>query len=159
MRALIVLFFLPLALAATGKSVLEGYVFREMDGGPPRRQLTIELIGKGRAFTFQSVRDGRHRNRMRFNEFVITEEFVTVASPGKNFKDWPGAMAIYEKAVAAAALADAWDADTQDPGSVFAPFLGLFGGRHRRRSWSWRRFCGKSGTAPALVRRWTGTWN
>jgi tetratricopeptide (TPR) repeat protein len=106
-RTSIVLFLCPLALAAAENGTLDGYVFREIDGGPPRRAVTVELIDHGRSryhettgrtggFTFSKVQGGRYRIRARFNEFVITEDFVTVAAPGKNFialmlpKRWAG---------------------------------------------------------------------
>ncbi len=95
-RALMVLFLSPLAIAAAENNTLEGYVFREIDGGPPRRPLTLELIDHGRiryrqttaregGFAFEKVRGGRYRIRARFNDFIITEDFVTVSGPGKNF--------------------------------------------------------------------------
>jgi len=82
-------------MAAVQSGVLEGYVFRETDGGPPRRPLTVELVDQGRAryrettqadgaFRFKKVKDGRYTIRARFNDFVITEDVVTVAS-GENF--------------------------------------------------------------------------
>jgi len=90
------LFLSPLAMAAAESGALEGYAFREIDGGAPRRPLTVELVDHGRvkyhqttraegSFRFKNVRDGRYRIRARFNEFIITEDFVTVTSPGRNF--------------------------------------------------------------------------
>ncbi len=87
---------LPLAVAAAEIGVLEGYVFREADGGPPRRPLTVELIDRGRAeyrqttrldggFAFRKVREGRYTIRARFNDFIIVEDAVTVTSGAKNF--------------------------------------------------------------------------
>ncbi|HVN82148.1 MAG TPA: tetratricopeptide repeat protein [Terriglobia bacterium] len=85
---------LMLAVAQLGS--LEGYVFRETDGGPPRRPLTVELIDQGRtryhgttrsdgAFEFSKVRDGRYTIRARFGDFIIVEDNVTVTSKRKNF--------------------------------------------------------------------------
>ena len=80
---------------------------REM-GGPPLRRLTVELIDQGRAkyretteadgsFVFNKVQEGHYTIRVRFSDFIIVEEAVTVTSPGKNFaavmlpKRWAGA--------------------------------------------------------------------
>jgi len=41
---LMICLILPLALVAPQVGTLEGFVFREADGGPPRRPLTVELI-------------------------------------------------------------------------------------------------------------------
>lgn len=88
--------FLPLTMVAAQLGTLGGYVFRETDGGPPRRPLTVELIDQGRtkyrettradgAFEFNKVRDGQYAIRARFNDFIIVEDDVTVASGRKNF--------------------------------------------------------------------------
>lgn len=86
---------------------MEGYVFGERDGGPPLRRLTVELIDQGRAkyrettkadgsFLFNKVREGNYTIRVRFSDFIIVEEAVTVTSAGKNFaavmlpKRWAG---------------------------------------------------------------------
>ncbi len=87
---------LPLAIAAVQLGTLEGYVFREFDGGPPRRPLTMELIDRGRtkyrkttgaegAFFFNKVREGLYTIRARFGDFVIVEDTVTVMCARKNF--------------------------------------------------------------------------
>ncbi len=87
---------------------LEGYVFGERDGGPPLRRLTVELIDQGRAkyrettsadgsFVFKKVQEGHYTIRVRFSDFIIVEEAVTVTNPGMNFaavmlpKRWAGA--------------------------------------------------------------------
>ena len=86
---------LSLAMVAPQLETLEGYVFREADGGPPRRPMTVELIEQGRAkyhktteadgsFVFRNVRQGAYVIRARFNDFVIADDAVTVTS-GKNF--------------------------------------------------------------------------
>ena len=86
---------LSLALVAPQLETLEGYVFREADGGAPRRPMTVELIEQGRAkyrktteadgsFVFRNVRQGAYVIRARFNDFVIADDAVTVTS-GKNF--------------------------------------------------------------------------
>jgi tetratricopeptide (TPR) repeat protein len=88
--------------------MLEGYVFREADGGPPLRPLTVELLDQGRshyrettgangAFQFDKVRTGNYTLRARFNDFVIVEEPVVVQGGARNFaavmlpKRWAGA--------------------------------------------------------------------
>lgn len=87
---------LSLAMVATQLGTLEGYVFREADGGPPRRPLTVELLEQGRAkyrktteadgeFIFSNIRVGSYTIRARFSDFVIAEEAVTVTSGTKNF--------------------------------------------------------------------------
>ena len=87
---------LSLAMVAPQLETLEGYVFRETDGGPPRRPLTVELIEQGRAkyrktteadgsFVFRNVRPGGYAIRARFTDFAIAEDAVTVTSGGKNF--------------------------------------------------------------------------
>jgi tetratricopeptide (TPR) repeat protein len=88
--------FLSLAMVAPQLETLEGYVFRETDGGPPRRPVTVELIEQGRtkyrkttdadgSFVLRNVRQGAYAIRARFNDFVIAEDAVTVTSAGKNF--------------------------------------------------------------------------
>ncbi|MCW5983502.1 MAG: tetratricopeptide repeat protein [Bryobacteraceae bacterium] len=85
----------PLAMATAQLAALEGYVFREADGGPTRRPVTVELLEDGRAkyrsrtqpdgaFVFDKVREGRYAIRARFDDFVLAEDAVTVAS-GRNF--------------------------------------------------------------------------
>lgn len=87
---------LLLTTTAPQLETLEGYVFREADSGPPRRQLTVELIDRGRTkhrktaeadgtFVFKNVQAGSYTIRARFNDFVIVEEALTVMSGGKNF--------------------------------------------------------------------------
>ena len=82
-------------MVAPQLETLEGYVFREADGGAPRRPMTVELIEQGRAkyrktteadgsFVFRNVRQGAYVIRARFNDFVIADDAVTVTS-GKNF--------------------------------------------------------------------------
>ena len=89
-------FLLPMAMAAAQLGTLEGYVFREAGGGPPRRPLTVELIDQGReryrqttkkdgSFGFKRVREGRYTIRVRFSDFIIVEEAVTVTSTDSNF--------------------------------------------------------------------------
>jgi tetratricopeptide (TPR) repeat protein len=87
---------LPIAMAAAQLGTLEGYVFRETDGGPPRRPLTVELIDQGRTgyrkttkadgtFLFNKVQEGPYTIRARSSNFIIIEDVVTVTSKGKNF--------------------------------------------------------------------------
>ena len=95
-------------MVAPQLGTLEGYVFGERDGGPPLRRLTVELIDQGRAkyretteddgsFVFNKVQEGHYTIRVRFSDFVIVEEVVTVTSLGQNFaavmlpKRWAGA--------------------------------------------------------------------
>ena len=84
------------ALAAGQIGNLGGYVFREADGGPPRRSLTVELASQGKTkhrvatrpdgtFNFDKVREGRYTLRARFNEFIAVEEMVEVTDTGENF--------------------------------------------------------------------------
>ena len=86
---------LSLAMVAPQLGTLEGYVFRETDGGPPRRPLTVELIEQGRtkyrktteddgSFVFRNVRQGAYAIRARFSDFVFAEDAVIVTG-GKNF--------------------------------------------------------------------------
>jgi Tetratricopeptide repeat len=85
-----------LAMVAPQLGTLEGYVFRETDGGPPRRPLTVELIEQGQTkyrktteadggFVFSKVREAHYTIRARFSDFVIAEDAVTVRSGEKNF--------------------------------------------------------------------------
>ena len=100
----LLLFFM---MAAPQLGTLEGYVFGERDGGPPLRRLTVELIDQGRAkyretteadgsFLFNKVQEGHYTIRVRFSDFIIAEQTVTVTSLGKNFaavmlpKRWAG---------------------------------------------------------------------
>ena len=87
---------LSLAMVAPQLGTLEGCVFREADGGPPRRPVTVELIELGRTkyrktteadgdFVFRNVRQGAYAIRARFSDFVMAEDAVTVTSGGKNF--------------------------------------------------------------------------
>jgi tetratricopeptide (TPR) repeat protein len=82
-------------MVAPQLGTLEGYLFRETDGGPPRRPLTVELIEQGRSkyrktteddgsFVFRNVQPGGYAIRARFGDFVIADDVVTVTS-GKNF--------------------------------------------------------------------------
>ena len=86
---------LTLVMVAPQLGILEGYLFRETDGGPPRRPLTVELIEQGRSkyrktteddgsFVFRNVQPGGYAIRARFGDFVIADDAVTVTS-GKNF--------------------------------------------------------------------------
>ena len=83
-------------VAAPQHEMLKGYVFRETDGGPPRRPVTVELIQQGRtkyrkatevdgSFEFGKLQTGPYTIRARFNDFVIAEDTVTVASGRNNF--------------------------------------------------------------------------
>ena len=51
---------LSLAMVASQVGTLEGYVFRETDGGPPRRPLTVELIEQGRLGAVLADKYGQH---------------------------------------------------------------------------------------------------
>ena len=93
---LMICLLLLLAMVAPQLETLEGYVFREADGGPPRRPVTVELIEQGRSkyrktteadgsFVFRNVRQGGYAIRARFNDFVMAEDAVTVTSESKNF--------------------------------------------------------------------------
>ena len=64
-------------VAAAQSAGLEGYLFREADGGSPRQPLTLELIDQGRTryrvrtrpdggFAFKKLREGRYRIRALF---------------------------------------------------------------------------------------------
>jgi tetratricopeptide (TPR) repeat protein len=96
-----------LAMVTAQLGTLEGYVFREIDGDPPRRSLTVELIIQGRtkyrettrtdgAFVFKKVQEGHYSIRTRFSDFIIVQDDVTVTSRGRNFvavmlpKRWVG---------------------------------------------------------------------
>ena len=92
---LMISLLLSLAMVAPQLGTLEGYVFRETDGGPPRRPLTVELVEQGRtkyrktteadgSFVFRNVQLGGYSIRARFGDFVIADDAVTVTS-GKNF--------------------------------------------------------------------------
>ncbi len=87
---------LHVVLAAAQAATLNGYVFRESDGNPPRRPITVELSDGGRIryhekteaggkFEFSRVEEGRYTIRVRFGDFIITEDQVTVGSSGENF--------------------------------------------------------------------------
>jgi len=87
---------LHLAIAAAQAGTLSGYVFRETDGNPPRRLMTVELSDGDRTryretteaggmFVFRKVQGGRYTIRVRFGDFVVVENQVTVTSSGKNF--------------------------------------------------------------------------
>jgi tetratricopeptide (TPR) repeat protein len=84
------------ALLAAALASVQGYVFRESDGGPPRRPLTVELISEGRsryreatrpdgAFEFDKVREGRYTIRARYDTFVVNEDTIAVSAGGPNF--------------------------------------------------------------------------
>lgn len=85
----------PVLLAAV-LAGLQGYVFRETDGGPPRRPMTVELVQEGRSayrettqpngtFEFSKVREGGYTLRARYNDFVLLEEIVAVSAGEPNF--------------------------------------------------------------------------
>ncbi len=87
---------LLLTMGVPQLETLEGYVFREADGGPPRRPLTVELIEQGRTkyrrattadgdFVFTKVRQGAYTIRARFSDFIISQQAVTVTGGGRNF--------------------------------------------------------------------------
>jgi tetratricopeptide (TPR) repeat protein len=97
-----------LALVAAQVMTLSGYVFRETDGNPPRRPMTLELSDGSRTryhettepggkFEFHKVQEGHYTIRIRFGEFIVTEDQVTVTGSGENFaavmlpKRWAGA--------------------------------------------------------------------
>jgi tetratricopeptide (TPR) repeat protein len=92
----VICLLLSMAMVAPQLETLEGYVFRETDGGPPRRPLTVELVEEGRtkyrktteadgSFVFRNVRQGGYAIRARFGEFAIAEDALTVTSGRKNF--------------------------------------------------------------------------
>jgi Tfp pilus assembly protein PilF len=122
----LLLFFM---MVAPQFGTLEGYVFGERDGGPPLRRLTVELIDQGRAryretteadgsFLFNKAQEGQYTIRVRFSDFIIVEEAVTVTSRGKNFaavmlpKRWAGTRTF--RAVTADQLTVESDRDLQD---------------------------------------------
>jgi Flp pilus assembly protein TadD len=85
----------PVLLAALA-ATLQGYVFREADGGPPRRPMTVELVRDGKvahretteangAFQFDKVREGRYGIRVRYPTFTVVEDVVDVSAAGPNF--------------------------------------------------------------------------
>ncbi len=87
---------LHLALATTQPGTLSGYVFREIDGNPPRRPMTVELsVGDrtlyrdtteaGGLFSFGNVQGGQYTIRVRFGEFIATDDHVTVTAGANNF--------------------------------------------------------------------------
>lgn len=91
-----ILLILHLAIAAAPAGALSGYLFRETDGNPPRRPMTVELSDGGRtryremteasgSFLFRKVQEGRYTIRVRFGDFVVVEEQLTVTSNGNNF--------------------------------------------------------------------------
>jgi len=87
---------LYLALAAAPAGTLSGYVFRETDGNPPRRPMTVELSDGDRSryhetteasgmFVFPKVQEGHYTIRVRFGDFVAVDDHVTVTGSGNNF--------------------------------------------------------------------------
>lgn len=87
---------LHLAIAAAQAGTLSGYVFRETDGNPPRRLMTVELrdgdrtryretTEAGGMFVFHKVQEGRYTIRVRFGDFTVVEDQLTVTGSGKNF--------------------------------------------------------------------------
>jgi len=87
---------LSLAMMAPQLGTLEGYLFRETDGGAPRRPMTVELIDRDRAkyreqtaadgsFVFNKVQEGDYAIRARFSNYIVAESAVTVSSAGRNF--------------------------------------------------------------------------
>jgi tetratricopeptide (TPR) repeat protein len=92
----VIYLLMTLTVVAAQLGTLKGYVFREADGGPPRRPLTIELINRGKSryrettnkdggFAFNKLREGRYTIRARFSDYTIAEESVLVTSGEKNF--------------------------------------------------------------------------
>ncbi|MBI1790738.1 MAG: tetratricopeptide repeat protein, partial [Acidobacteria bacterium] len=93
------LLLLPAVAAAAASppaAPLRGYVFRETDGGAPRRPMTVELErdGKVRArrttrpdgsFEFARVTPGRYTVTPRFGDFAAARELVEVTAAGPNF--------------------------------------------------------------------------
>jgi hypothetical protein len=80
-----ILLILHLAIAAAPAGALSGYLFRETDGNPPRRPMTVELSDGGRtryremteasgSFLFRKVQEGRYTIRVRFGDFVVVDE-------------------------------------------------------------------------------------
>jgi tetratricopeptide (TPR) repeat protein len=91
-----ILLLLHLALAAAQTGTLSGYVFRETDGNPPRRPMTVELSDgertryretteAGGTFLFSKVREGQYTVRVRFGDFIAADDHVTVAASANNF--------------------------------------------------------------------------
>jgi len=87
---------LHLALAAAQAGTLSGYVFRETDGNPPRRPMTVELSDSNRSryrdtteaggsFSFKNVREGQYTIRVRFGDFIAADDHVTVTAGATNF--------------------------------------------------------------------------
>ncbi|MBI3695681.1 MAG: tetratricopeptide repeat protein [Acidobacteria bacterium] len=88
---------LTLLGASVGRpATLSGHVFREADGSPPRRPLTIELSQKGKvkyrrttaadgAFQFPRVAAGRYFITPRFRDFAFVQDLVIVSGDGPNF--------------------------------------------------------------------------
>ncbi|MBS1214983.1 MAG: Tetratricopeptide repeat [Proteobacteria bacterium] len=87
---------LHLALAAAQAGTLSGYVFRETDGNPPRRPMTVELSDGDRTryretteaggmFMFRKVQEGHYTIRVRFGDFVAVDDRITVTGSGNNF--------------------------------------------------------------------------
>jgi tetratricopeptide (TPR) repeat protein len=87
---------LYLALAAAPAGTLSGYVFRETDGNPPRRPMTVELSDGDKTryhetteasgmFVFPKVQEGHYTIRVRFGDFVAVDDHVTVTGSGNNF--------------------------------------------------------------------------
>ena len=77
-------------------TALKGYVFREADGAPPRRRLTIELAQQGKVrrrqttrpdggFEFSGIAAGRYTLAPRFGAFTFTQDSVVVSGAGPNF--------------------------------------------------------------------------
>ena len=96
-------------MATPQLGVLQGYLFRETDGGPPLGPLTVELIDQARvkyrettgangAFVFSKVKEGQYKIRARYSDFVIVDAAVRVTIEGRNFtavmlpKRWAGAQ-------------------------------------------------------------------
>jgi tetratricopeptide (TPR) repeat protein len=87
---------LHLALAAAQAGTLSGYVFRETDGNPPRRPMTVELSDGDRTryretteasgmFMFRKVQEGHYTIRVRFGDFIAVDDRVTIAAGEKDF--------------------------------------------------------------------------
>ena len=87
---------LHLAIAAAQAGTLSGYVFRETDGNAPRRLMTVELrdgdrtryretTEAGGMFGFRKVQEGRYTIRVRFGDFTVVEDQLTITGSGKNF--------------------------------------------------------------------------
>jgi len=87
---------LHLALAAAQAGTLSGYVFRETNGNPPRRPVTVELndgdrtryretTDAGGTFSFRNVREGQYTIRARFGDFIAADDHVRIAASADNF--------------------------------------------------------------------------